>query len=253
MLNKCKLIGLLVGGVLSSFSVLAGDGFVGMNLDDVNLDDANTFFNSISQDNETQVVPVAKEMPTPEVTHEVDATGGVDLQGPTGDLAVIGSSWELGTDKIKSQASKSRKQGSGLYYLKNIPTSSMLVFKERSSLLPRENTLHFEGGKRVFSEPSSSSTLKSLCIVKLSQSGLGRTIRKDNSYKITDVQSREKSYQVEGLGTINKQELIFIINDEHVKSVSCMSTQKSTDMNVSDLREITGGILDIELRKYLEI
>ncbi|CAH7365758.1 hypothetical protein VCHA53O466_40264 [Vibrio chagasii] len=146
-----------------------------------------------------------------------------------------------------------RSGSSDSYFLKNVPTSSKLVFRDGASVLPRESLINYMNGERVYVMPNSEPTAMTFCTVRMSDSGVGRKIAKNRQYTISDVKSKIETYHVEGLGKMSKREVVFDIEHEHVKKVYCMTNQKSSDLNLGDIRQLSGGALDIKLREYLDI
>ncbi|MDK9790603.1 hypothetical protein [Vibrio sp. D431a] len=157
---------------------------------------------------------------------------------------------KLSTSTKKKEISVSESDS---YYLKNIPTNSMLVFKDEVTLLPRENRVHYKDGKRVYAISTTKPEPATYCTVMLNESGVGRRIKTGNQYPIADVMAKTERFDVEGVGSMYKREVIFELDHKHLKRVYCMSNEKPSELDLGDLKELSGGSLEVRLRELLDI
>lgn len=148
---------------------------------------------------------------------------------------------------------KVKLESNGGLLVSNIPEDSEVVFHEEFKILPKENVMFFDDGARVYSNPVKNEKFLTYCFFQLTDSGAGRKINKGKSFKINNVSSvySEKNFDVYGDVTIQKVE--FDLDNDHLRKLTCFSSQKDKPLIIDDIYYESGSSFSIKLSDYISI
>lgn len=164
----------------------------------------------------------------------------------------------LMSDNNSSQAKTYSKPEYGLL-ISNIPETSELKFNKDVNLLPYKNVAYYMKGQRVYFNPLKNedgtyrNELVTFCSLNFTDYGIGRRIRSGKSYSITEVGYSKTSQDIAKYGSVNIQKVVMNIDNEHLKAVTCFSTEKNNQFTIGDLMYEVSNIFDIKLRDYVDI
>lgn len=143
--------------------------------------------------------------------------------------------------------------------ISNIPETSEISFNKDVNLLPYKNVAYYMKGKRVYFNPLKNddgtyrNELVTFCSLNFTDYGIGRRIRTGKSYQVSEVGYSKSSQKIEKYGDVNIQKVVLRIDNDHLKAVTCFSTEKNNQFTIGDLMYEVGNIFDIKLRDYVDI
>lgn len=140
-------------------------------------------------------------------------------------------------------------------YLRNIPEGSMLIFREKFTLLPYEKTSFFQGGNRVYGKPViEGDSPISFCMMNFSESGKGRRATEKTRVIISKIEEHNSLFQKNELdsGTLVRVTKLTVDNPEF-KQIVCMGAGVSQPLSIGDMSDITGGLIDVKIQNYVDI
>ncbi len=150
------------------------------------------------------------------------------------------------------------KSSDGIY-ASNIPQTSAMVFQSDFRILPYRNTAYFHNGKRVYYNPLKannddfSNSLTTFCKLDFVKFEIGRQIDEGQHFGVKKVRYKESEMKFAVHGAVTIRELKIDLDNNHLKSLHCLSTDKTRPMTIGNIRYETGGLIDFKLRDFVGI
>ncbi|WP_210498397.1 hypothetical protein [Vibrio crassostreae] len=141
----------------------------------------------------------------------------------------------------------------------NIPETSRLFFQDEVKILPYNSIVYYKSGKREYSNPlkdaegNFKNELTTFCSFNLKKFGIGRRMDAGKEFEITGIEHANDQINFENFGMVNVQKVTVKLDNEHLKSLTCLSTEKSNPFTIGDVLYETGGVIDFKLRDFISI
>lgn len=150
------------------------------------------------------------------------------------------------------------KSQDGLY-ASNIPQTSALVFQDVFKILPYNSVAYYQNGKRLYGNPMQKTSdefensLGTFCKLNFIDFEIGRTIDETQEFLIKKVRYSEADMKFAVHGDVTIRELSIELQNPHLKSLYCLSTDKTRPLTIGNIKYEMGGLVDFKLRDFVGI
>lgn len=146
-------------------------------------------------------------------------------------------------------------------FLYNIPLETKIYANTDIMIFPNRDMLIYYDGALVTESPLLTSELSTFCYIDVLKQGGFRRIpsfdeknQNKKGLKIVGSESKSANYSsLNGNGTLLKRTHTFLFDNQHIKSLTCVTTEPNKELKTSDIIKATGDLFRFEFPSIIDV
>ena len=140
-------------------------------------------------------------------------------------------------------------------YLLNIPIETKLYANQDLYIYPYRDGIIYKDGELISKAPLEDNVETTYCYIKVEESGTIRRFKanQDKSLTVTSNYSTKQVFKNENNKVLEMYQTTFYFDNDHIKSLRCLTTEKKMPMTIGDMNKQMGDLFKFEFPEIVDI